>query len=144
MAITKFIEFLDDTVLPADDLNQSFDKIINNALQLVSPWTGNMAADGNALTLDSDGDTSISAITDDVIELVLGGATLIRFDGSTPSAVNGWRFRATATATAPSIEVTGNPNQNLDLVPSGTGVLQHKGTDLTYDSDLLRTLEARS
>ena len=142
MSITPAVIHIADTVLPAADLNANISKIIENALQLISPLTGNLDFDGNSAILDDDGDTSINASTDDLIAFVLGGGTLIRFDGTVTSPVNGFRLRATATGTAPSIEVTGNPNRNLELLPSGTGRVTQKGVPFEYDSDIHRAAQA--
>lgn len=47
---------------------------------LTSPLTANLDLDGNELILDSDGDTSLTADTDDRIDIKLGGTDRVHFD----------------------------------------------------------------
>lgn len=69
-------------ILTAADLNAEFDNILDNALSLVSPVTGTLDLNGNQLTLDADGDTHITADSDDRIDISVAGtdAVLIGHD----------------------------------------------------------------
>ena len=76
------------------------------------------------MILDADADSSITADTDDRIDLRLGGVDLFRFLGTVASAVNGVDFTGTATGVAPSIEVVGSDtNIDFDVKAKGTGSL---------------------
>lgn len=74
MAISVYKTWSSGEILTAADLNNSFLQIINNALALVSPWTGSMDADGKTLVLDADGDTSMNAATNNTVTTTIGGA----------------------------------------------------------------------
>jgi hypothetical protein len=50
VAISRSKTWLSGEVLAAADLNQGFDEIVEGGVNLVSPWTANMAADGFDLT----------------------------------------------------------------------------------------------
>ena len=50
MALSRLTDWNDGDVLTAAALEAEVDNIYNNALSLVSPWTGNMAAGGFVLT----------------------------------------------------------------------------------------------
>jgi len=60
-------------VLSASDLNAEFNSILNNGEDLAWPATKAKDLDGQELILDSDGDTSITASTDDLIDFKIGG-----------------------------------------------------------------------
>ncbi len=60
-------------VLTASDLNAEFNNILNNGEDLAWPATKAKDLDGQELILDSDGDTSITADTDDQIDFRIAG-----------------------------------------------------------------------
>ena len=60
-------------MLFASDLNAEFVNIYNNGSSLILPFTAAVDFDGNELILDSNGDTSITADTDDQIDFRIGG-----------------------------------------------------------------------
>lgn len=60
-------------VLSATDQNAEFQNIIDNARSLISPLTGTLDMNGNEIILDADGDTSVTASTDDLINFKIGG-----------------------------------------------------------------------
>lgn len=128
MAITPFKTFAAGESLTASDLNSSFSAIINNALQLISPLTGNLDVDGNSLIMDSDADSSIRSAADDQITMKLNNADLFVWSGSTASVVNGLTTTAAATGNPPSIAATGSDtNIGVTVAAKGTGVITLDG-----------------
>lgn len=82
-------------VLSASDLNAEFDNLINNALSLISPLTGNLACGGNLITglsLGSVGSPSLSFTGDtntglyasaaDTVNVATGGVLAAQFGAS--------------------------------------------------------------
>ena len=109
-------------VLTASDLNAEFNNIINNALSLISPLTGTLDANGNEIILDADADTSITADTDDRLDVKLSGTDLFRFNGTVTTPVNGIDFVASATGVATHAIATGtDTNIDLELRSKGSG-----------------------
>ena len=99
MAISVYKTWISGEVLTAADLNNSFLQIVNGGLSLIFPATSSVDFDAHELILDGNGDTSITADTDDQIDFRLGGAdhlvittTDIKFDGvsllTTTAAIN--------------------------------------------------------
>lgn len=88
MSVSRVKTWADTETLGSSDLNAEFDNILNNALSLVSPWTGNMDAGGYRLitlaaaasesspSIQPTGDTNtgIRFSAADTIDLVTGGA----------------------------------------------------------------------
>lgn len=111
-------------VLTASDLNAEFNNILNNALSLISPLTGTLDADGKEIVLDADGDTSITADTDDRLDVKLSGTDLFRFDGTATTPVNGFDFVAAAASSEPSITAAGSDTDiSITLTPKGAGTV---------------------
>ena len=81
MAISRAKTWVKE-VLTFADLNAEFDNIINNALSLISPLTGNLDVDANKIILDGDQDTSIRADTDDQIDFEIGGTDKFKMNSS--------------------------------------------------------------
>jgi len=139
MAVTPFKTFAVLEVLTHTDLNSSFSKIFDNGEDLA--WPATKAKDMNAqeLILDDDEDTSITADTDDQIDLRLGGVDLFNFNGATASVVNGLTFTGAASGSATTITATSSgstdANVSINWVTVGTGVLQSNGTTLTAIED---------
>ena len=129
MALSRVKTWIADEVLSASNLNAEFNNILNNALSLISPITGTLDLDGKELILDADADSSLTADTDDVLDIRLQGADLFKFDGSIASATTGLTFAAAATASPNTVTITavGATNTNINIVPDGTGVLQSGG-----------------
>ncbi len=161
MALSRLKVWLAGEVLTAADLNGEFNNILNNGVDLWSP--ANKAADMNGfeLILDANGDTSITADTDDQIDFRLGGTDLFRLttahlqllgdqpivDSSgnefikfskTASAVNELTISNAATGNPPSMSATGgDTNISINLVPKGTGTLLVNGVGVQpLDADL--------
>jgi hypothetical protein len=72
MALSRLKIWIVET-LTHTDLNAEFNNILNNARDLISPLTGSLDMNGFELILDADADTSITADTDDVIDIRVGG-----------------------------------------------------------------------
>lgn len=73
MSISPYKTWVAGEVLTAADLNASFLQIINNARSLISPLTASLDMDGFELVMDADADSSITADTDDQIDVRVGG-----------------------------------------------------------------------
>ena len=86
-------------VLTASDLNAEFDNIINNGQSVSFPRTAAADFDGQELILDSDGDTSITADTDDRIDFRVGGSDVMYIDAG------GLFLGGSRVATANSLDV---------------------------------------
>lgn len=75
-------------VLTHSDLNTEFNNILTNGEDLGWPATKAKDLDGNELVLDSNGDTSITADTDDQIDVKIGGTDVFVLT-STGMKING-------------------------------------------------------
>lgn len=129
MAVTVYKTFSAGEVLTASDLNSSFSKFADNGEDLAWPATKAKDFDGQVLVLDADGDTTITADTDDRIDLQLGGADLFRFVGTVANPVNGLDFIASASGSAVQIKAVGSDtNISIDLIPKGSGVFTIDGS----------------
>lgn len=74
MALARVKTWSSGEVLTASDLNAEFNNLLNNARDLISPLTSSLDMNGLELILDADADTSITADTDDQIDIRIGGA----------------------------------------------------------------------
>jgi hypothetical protein len=122
MAISRVKTWVAEEVLDASDLNAEFDNIITAGLDLVFPATVALDLDGKELILDSDADTSITADTDDIIDIRIGGVDGIAFGhGSTNTGAfalfDPGAFTATANTSVGRVRVG---NTNAVTVPAGT------------------------
>ena len=73
MALSRIKTWVSGEVLTASDLNAEFTNILSNAISLISPLTALLDLDGKELILDADGDTSITADTDDQFDFKVAG-----------------------------------------------------------------------
>lgn len=124
MALSRVKTWSSGEVLTASDLNAEFNNILNNARDLITPLTNSLDMNGLELILDADADTSLTADTDDRLDLRMGGVDLFYFNGTATSPVNGLQFIAGATGTRAVIDagITGaDANVGLTLLASGTG-----------------------
>lgn len=122
MAISPYKTWSAGEILTAADLNASFSHITSNGQDLGWPATQAKDLDGFALTLDSDGDSQLQVLTDDVLTLTLQSAALFVWDGDAASPVNGFTWTAAATGSASQMSATGSDtNISLELAPKGTG-----------------------
>jgi len=129
MAVTAAKTFVAGEVLTASDLNAEFTNVYSNGETLGWPATVAKDFDGNSITLDSDADSSLTADTDDRLDLALSGTDLFRWDGTVSTPVNGIDFVAAATGVAPKVRPYSgtDTNVNLNLVGLGTGHVQVHG-----------------
>lgn len=122
MALARVKTWSSGEVLTASDLNAEYNNIINNARDLISPLTASLDMNGFEVILDADADTSITADTDDRLDVRLGGVDVFVFDGTTASTVNGLTFTGVITGARPRLSATGSDtNIGLALRPKGTG-----------------------
>ncbi len=130
MAVTASKTWVAGEVLTASDLNGEFLNVYGNGETLGWPATVSKNFAGNTLTLDADGDTTLTADTDDRIDLALSGVDLFRFDGTVTSPVNGYDFIASATGVMPNVTVISTADTNVDfnIIPLGTGNITQAGT----------------
>ena len=140
MALSRVSVWSSGQVLTAGDLNGEFNNILNNALTLISPLTGNLALGGNLLTglgagsvgspsiaITSDTDTGIYRPAADTMALVGAGVDVIRASGIA-SGVNYLEVRSAITTVAPSVLATGtDTNVSMILGGKGTGVVRATG-----------------
>lgn len=73
MAISRLKTWIAGEVLTAADLNAEFNNILNNPVDLWSPAGKAADMNGYELILDADGDTSLTADTDDRIDVRVNG-----------------------------------------------------------------------
>lgn len=133
MALSAVKTWIAGEVLFASDLNAEFANILNNGEDLQTPATKAHDMDGFEFILDSDGDTSLTADTDDQIDIRIQAVDAFILDGTTASIVNGLTFAASATGNAPSIQAQGSDtNIDIELTPKGTGIVTVDGSN-TFD-----------
>lgn len=122
MAVGRVKTWIAGEVLTASDLNAEFNNILNNASDLANPLTKALDMNGFELILDANADTSITADTDDRIDLKLSGTDLFQFDGTTTTPINGINFVASATGVAVhQIAFGTDTNIDLELRSKGSG-----------------------
>ncbi len=78
MSLARVKTWASGEVLTASDLNSEFNSILNNARDLISPLLGSLDLNGFELILDGDADTSITADTDDQIDVRIGGSDIFQ------------------------------------------------------------------
>ena len=132
MAISRVKNWIAEILTPADQ-NDEFNNIINNALALVSPWTGDMAAGGFRLTgigLGTVGSPSLQYTSDtntgwyssaaDTLDGATGGVRAASFGAS-------WLLAAAPEdARTATVDVVGEIRSTTSGVPAaniGVGVL---------------------
>lgn len=116
MALARVKTWSAGEILTASDLNAEFNNVLNNARDLVSPLTSSLDMNGFELIMDGDADSSLTADTDDRLDVRLGGVDLFVFNGTTTSCVNGLTLFGTATGTPAYIRANGtDSNTGIDL-----------------------------
>lgn len=122
MSLARIKSWIAGEALAAADLNAEFNNLLTNARSLISPLTGSIDMDGFEVIMDADADTSLTADTDDRIDVRLGGVDLFHFDGTTASCVNGMDFVGVATGGRPRfVAIGGDTNVGVGFRPKGTG-----------------------
>jgi len=120
MALSRLKVWLAGEVLTAADLNGEINNILNNGVDLWSPATKVVDINGFELILDANGDTSVTADTDNQVDFRLGGTDLFRLK-TVASAVNGIDFFGAATGSRPYLLTFGSDtNVDFGLRPKGT------------------------
>lgn len=132
MALARVKTWVANEVLTASDLNGEFNNILNNALSLVSPWTGDMAAGGNRLTglhagtvgapsvsFTSDANTGLWASAADTVDIAAGGVRSASFLTAT-TGVNYLTVLPAAASSFPTLSAAGS-DTDIRLLLSGKG-----------------------
>ena len=125
MAISRVKTWVAEEVLDADDQNAEFDNILDNALTLVSPWTGN-------ITLASTF-TCSPAITSFTFS---AGDTLL-LNAAASITTNGSLNLSAATTFTLGWKRDNKTQQTESLTQSGTATLGPSDDEFTLDIDTL-------
>ncbi len=88
MAVARVKTWVNDEVLTASDLNAEFNNILNNGESLGWPATGSKDLNGQEFILDADGDSSITADSDDTIDIRLLAKDQFEFLGTSTNEGN--------------------------------------------------------
>jgi len=133
MALSRVTTWSPGNTLTASALNGEFNNILDNALALISPLTGNLNANGFAVTnfapgtlsapgfaFNNDSNTGFASLTPDVLELVTSGARGFQI-ASASSAVNWLQATPAAAAVWPTLSAQGeDASLGIRLEPKGT------------------------
>lgn len=136
MALSRVKTWVAGEVLTASDLNAEYNNILDNALSLISPLTGDLNVNGNRLTnlaagtvsspgwyFSGDTNTGVYSPAADSITMTAGGVDVLRASAFA-NAVNFWRFTPAVAASNPRLLAEGTSTDiNLELLPKGTGYL---------------------
>ena len=109
MAISRVKSWANGEVLTANDLNNEFNNITNNALIEPIVLTQQFDANGQLVILDADADTLLDASTDDTIDVTIANADDFRFTANTFQALSGSSIEVVnggLTVTAGTLAVT--------------------------------------
>jgi hypothetical protein len=160
MAVSRVKSWVAGEVLLASDLNAEFNSILNNGEDLGFPATKSKDFDSNELILDGDGDTSITADTDDQIDFRVGGIDALVLTTTTlVLAVSDSRTDTVDVPLTITSTTSGTPAADIgtgillraesaDENPSDFGQLNFAASDVTGGSEdtyfdvLLRTAGA--
>lgn len=137
MALTRLTDWNDGDTLTSAALEAEFDNIYSNALSLISPLTGNLAAGGNIITglglgsasapslsfTSSDTNTGIYSSAADTVDIAAGGVRVGKFN-TVSSGVNYVDVTPAATGGGPIILGAGSDtNVDLRIRSQGTGAV---------------------
>jgi hypothetical protein len=114
MARSKVKQWVDE-ILTSSGFNAELDNILDNALEVISPLTGTLDANGQKIILDGDQDTSIHASTDDIIDFEAQGFDVLKVDGQTASSVNGITIASSATGNPVLITMRGDDDRGMNF-----------------------------
>ena len=134
MALSRVKTWISGEVLTHTDLNAEFDNLLNNALSLISPLTGNLAFGGyraTGLSLGSVSDPSVQFTGDtnsgvyssgpDTVDIAAGAVRAASF-ATAASGVNYFLFTPSATTAAISLDAAGSDtNIGINIDTKGTG-----------------------
>lgn len=135
MALTRLNDFNAGTVLTEAKLEGEFDRIYSNALALISPLTGNLAAGGVSITglalgsasapalsfTSSDTDTGMYSSAADTVDFASGADRALSLNAATGTGATYVAITPGATAVAPIIAGAGETNTGVTLRSAGTG-----------------------
>lgn len=127
MALTRVKTWSQGEVLTANDLNNEFNNVTNNALLEPLVATQQVDLNGQLLILDADGDTLLDASTDDVVDVTIAGADDFRFSANTFTALSG----SSITVTAGNVNMTSG-----DVAFTAGRVLNAKGANVASATTL--------
>lgn len=138
MAVSAAKTFVAGEILTASDLNTLNTNILSQGQDIGWPAEKTRSLDGNSLTLDSGGGSSLTAGTNGRLDLALRGVDLFRWDGATGTKKTGLDFIAGATGVAAQIKATdpggGETDVSINLVPIGTGSVILTGSSAGVDA----------
>ncbi len=133
MAIARVTTWSSGQSLTASALNGEFDNIINNALALVSPWTGNMnaggftlqaiaagAVGGPSIYFTGDSNTGFYSSAADTFDITAGGIRSASFV-TLASGVNYVNHTPAIATTGPIVSAAGS-DTDISLNLSGKGL----------------------
>lgn len=128
--------FIEGTTALASEVVANFDHITSTNDQLMgTPRTAAWNMAGYELILDADGDTSITADTDDRIDIRIGAVDLFRFDGTAADCDSGIDFVASDLSGGngvPSLTIVSTETDcDLNMIPKGAGDLQVNGGSMS-------------
>lgn len=135
MALGRVTTWAAGNTLTAAALNQEFNNVLDNALNLISPLTGNLDFNGNrldnlskgslttpGLNFTGDQNTGLHSSAADVVEIAVGGVRGLQVTGTSTAAVNWLDIRNAITGEYSLIVAEGSDtNHGIRLVPAGTG-----------------------
>lgn len=107
MSVSRIKTWIVET-LTASDLNAEFSNILNNGEDLAWPATKAKDLDGQELILDADADTSITADTDDQIDVKVGGTDRVQMTNTGLDVISG-KLRESGSS------ITGNSKRQFGL-----------------------------
>ena len=141
MAVSQYKTYVAGEVLTAADLNSSLTNITDNGEDLGWPATQSKDLDGNELIFDSDGDSSITVDTDDIMHFRLRGNDLFIFDGATDgTTVDGLAVQAAAAGNDVLIYAQGSSTDiDIDIQPKGAGTVLLNSIQPISAADVLGT-----
>ena len=131
MAVARVKNWVDREVLTHSALNTEFNNIVDNGEDLAWPATKAKDFNGLQLTLDADGDSFISATTDDVIVFNTGGSEAMRIDATQTLLVG-----TTTTSEAATVKLAiGSTDTGTVLRIQSTNNTSVAGPIITMDRD---------
>lgn len=134
MALSRLKVWIRERLLYSD-LNAEFNNILNNALSLISPLTGDLNAGGNKVTGLSSGSSSSPSLqvggtttgvyssAANTLDVASGGSRAVSF-GASASAVNYLVITSSIAGAAPEIDATGS-DTNIGLILKTKGIGSH-------------------